>query len=157
MTSLIAPLINFIIFASILYFAARKPAKAFLQARHDQLKRELSEVRDLLHQAQDRYEDFSMKLKNVQNELRVLQEQSRMDAQETHQRILARSKEMSAMIVKDAHATAKSSFEDLRSTLSAELGVAVLGEAEAILKSRLTGEDRIRIQRDFSVQVGGVL
>jgi hypothetical protein len=47
-------------------------------------------------------------------------------------------------------------FGDLKNQLRSELSVQVLARAEAILRERLTGDDKARIRREFSQQVESV-
>ena len=85
----------------------------------------------------------------------MLKEQARQDAQGAKQRIASESQKLSATIVSDARTTAQNFYAELKAQLLQELGARVLDRTEAVLRERLTGDDKVRIRQEFSVQVEG--
>jgi hypothetical protein len=55
--------------------------------------------------------------------------------------------------VTDAKTSANALYSDLRGQLYADLSAEVLERAEGILRERLTGDDRVRIRKEFSNQL----
>ncbi len=155
MEHLLAPALNFGLLLAFLFVKLKSPFKEFVGTRHVQLRDELGRVRSLLKQANEQHEEFSAKLKAVEGELVMLREQAKRDAHASKQRMLAEAQALSAAIVADAKVSAQSLYEDLRSSLRAEIGAQVLARAETLMRDRLTGEDKARIRREFSRQVEG--
>jgi F-type H+-transporting ATPase subunit b len=153
METLVAPSINLLILVGALAYYLRAPLKQFVKTRHSSLRDELATVREELRQAQARYEQFAAKLKSLGNEVAELKEQSRQDAQAMKARIVSEAQRLSASTVSDARASATGLYADVKSELYAELGGRVLDRAEALLRERLTGDDRARIRQEFSHQL----
>jgi F0F1-type ATP synthase membrane subunit b/b' len=153
LSALIPPAINLAILIGFLVIKVKQPLKEHVRARHATLRDELRTVRDKLASSQERYDEFTRKLKAMDAEVSALREQAKQDAKAAQGRIATESKKLSANVVADAKAAAANLYTDLKGQLLAELGNRVLERAEAILKEKLTGADRIRIRQEFSAQV----
>lgn len=153
METLVAPAINLAILVSILGYYLRQPLKGFVRTRHDTLRDEVERVGNQLKLAQAKFDEFSAKLKAIDAEVAALKEQARQDSEAMKVRVINDAKRLSQTIVTDARSSAQSVYVDLKNDLRRDLANRVLDKAEALLRSRLTGDDRIRIQREFSRQV----
>lgn len=153
MHTLIAPTINLLILLAVLGHYLKEPLKAFVTGRHDSIREELHSVRDQLSGAKKKFAEFSAKLTALGEEVSRLKAQSKVDAEAMRQRVLADAKKLSVNIKADAQASAQSLYGELKGQLRHELGAQVLDRAEAILKTRLTGDDRVRIRQEFSMQL----
>ncbi|MFL5812659.1 MAG: hypothetical protein ACJ763_03710 [Bdellovibrionia bacterium] len=153
MSELFAPTINLLILVGILVYYTRHPIKKSVEDRHTGLRDELARVRDLLRQAQEQYNEFSSKLKAIEAETTALRQQAIQDAEAAKQRLVNDAQRMSQGIASDARRGAESLYAELKTQLASEIGGRVLERAEAILRERLTGDDRARIRKEFSTQV----
>lgn len=156
MEALIASIINVTILVTLLVYFLRKPLGNFISGRHVSIRDEVKQVTDLLRQAQDRYEEFTSKLKAIDNEIVALRDQARQDAKAMRLHVLSDARRIHAMIVSDSRAAAETLYEDLRKELRRDLSLKITDRAEALLRTRLTGDDRIRIRQEFSRQVGSI-
>lgn len=156
MHGLTAPFINFLLLVALLVWKLRGPVKNFVAQRHNTLRNDIDTVRESLKRAQERYNEFSAKLKSVDQELIALRQQSRQDAEAMRVRVVADAKKLATTVVTDARASSENVFQELRGQLRAELGVRVIERAERILRDRLTGDDRVRIRNEFSKQVEAI-
>lgn len=156
METLVAPIVNFSILVGILVFKLRAPIRAFVTQRHHSIREEIQTVRHQFQQAQEKYDEFSAKLKAIGAEISVLREQSKQDTSAMKQRIISEGRRISGTIVSDANNSANGLFAELKGQLYFELSSRVLDRAEVILKSRLTGDDRARIRQEFSSQVESI-
>jgi len=153
MHSLVVPLINLSILIAVLVYYLRAPLKAFIKIRHESVRDELERVAEQLKLAQEKYDEFSAKLKAMQAEIVVLRDQARQDGEAIKLRLVNDGKRVSVAIVMDAKAAAEALIEDLRISLKRELAASVLSRAELLVLGRLTSEDRKRFRLDFSKQV----
>jgi F-type H+-transporting ATPase subunit b len=156
MEHLIGPAFNFFVFVGLLAYLLPKPVKAFVAGRHDFIREEVLRVQEKLRASRARFEEFSSKLKAVDAEIAGLRSQAQQDAQAASTRVVTEAKRLSSQIVSDAETTAKSLFGDLRTQLRQEVVSRVILRTEAILRHRLTGDDRVRIRKEFSRQLGGI-
>lgn len=153
MQTLIAPLINLVILVAVLVYYCRHPLREFVRQRHHTLRDQILNVRKELGSAQEKYEEFSAKLKTIDSEIAVLREQARQDAQGAKQRAASEAQRFSANVVSDARATSAQLYDDLKEQLYQELSVRALMRAEAILNGRLTGDDKVRLRQEFSMEL----
>jgi F0F1-type ATP synthase membrane subunit b/b' len=154
MSSLAISFLNFSILVGILFYQLRKPTQEFVSNRHRFLRHEIQSVQAQLQSAQEKYDEFSRKLKALGSEVAVLKEQSQQDAVVMTQKIISEGKHLASVIIADARGSAENLFVDFKKGLYQELSVKVLERAEALLKERLTNDDQARIQKEFSQQVG---
>lgn len=152
-TSLAAPAFNFFVLVGALAYYLKQPLKSFVHQRHLTVGEDLRKVRQLLRESQERYDEFSAKLKAIDVELTSLREQARQDAQTTKLRILSEAQRTSGHIVADARTAAEGLYSELKSKLYGDFAGRILERAESIMRERLTGDDRARIQKEFSTQV----
>lgn len=153
MQTLIWPALNLGILIAIFFKFLRQPIRQAVAQRHSDLRDELKKVRELLQRAQERHDEFSAKLKSIDVETTSLREQAKQDAQAAKLRILSEAQRTSASVVTDARAGADHLVSELKTQLFSEVGVRVVNRAEALIRERLTGDDRARIRQEFSSQL----
>ena len=153
MHALLWPTINLIILVIILTTKLKVPVADYVKQRHVLLRDEVKSVRDVLLRAQEQYDEFSSKLKAIEAEADSLLEQAKQDAQAVKLRVLSEAQKASSSIIADARGSAESLYADLKGSLSSEMGLRILDRTEAMMRERLTGEDRTRIQNEFSKQL----
>lgn len=156
MHGLIAPTINVLILVGIFAYFLRTPLKQFVRGRYVNVKDDVERVSQQLRQSQERYEEFTAKLRAIDAEITALREQARQDAEAMRVRVRNDASKLAGTIVSDARASAGSLYTEFRGQLRTELANRVLERAEALLRERLTGDDRLRIRREFSRQVEAI-
>lgn len=154
---LIPPLINFLILVAVLAYYLREPLKNYVSGRHTSLRDEVDRVRAELEKARTQFEEFSQKLSVVNSEIYEMKSQVKSEAEATKARVISEARRAAENIVTDARAAANGIYDDLKTQLRADLASHVVDRAEALLKSRLTTDDRARIRQEFSRQVGGAI
>jgi F0F1-type ATP synthase membrane subunit b/b' len=153
MQTLIAPFINLLILIGVLAFYLRKPLQTFAETRHHTIREDLESVRNQLRGAQEKNAEFSAKLRAVDAEVSGIKTQMIQDAQAMKSRIVTEAQKLSSNVIDDARHASAVLYTEFKSSLYSELGARVLDRAEAILKERLTGDDRARMRKEFSSQV----
>ncbi len=147
---------NLSILLVILVAYLRKPLREFVLQRHVGLRDELQRVAEHLRIAQAKFEEFSAKLKAVEVEAAALREQANHDASAMRLRVTTEAKQQSDGIVRDARTASGAMVEEFKRQLLLELAVRVIERTEAIVREHLTGDDRKRIRREFSIQVAKI-
>lgn len=153
MQTLIIPAINFFVLVGLLVYFLRRPVRDYVTGRHAQLRDEVAEVRTLLERSQQQFDQFSGKLRAMDAEVSALRAQSETSAREMAARVTAEAERLSKTLVADAKVAASSMSDDLRKELRTELASRVVTQAESLLTARLTGDDRIRIRKEFSSEL----
>jgi F-type H+-transporting ATPase subunit b len=151
---MVAKFLNFFILFSGITYLVRKPLKEFVFTRHTTLREELETTRAMLAAAQKKFQEFSNRLHAMDSEIETLVRESREEAQGSKVRILTEAKKMSDTILIDSKKASETMLLEFKKQIKTEFAGQVLARAETILKSKLTGDDRVRLVKDFSKQVG---
>src|SRR4051812_18986449 len=101
-TTLIAPAINLAILVGFLAMKVKQPVKDMVRTRHATLRDELKTVQEKLATSQERYDEFTRKLKAMDAEITALREQAKQDARAAQERISTETKKIAASIVTEA-------------------------------------------------------
>lgn len=144
---------NFSVVVIGLFFLLRKPAKEFLQNRHVTLRDEIRGAAERLTSARAQNQIFEENFKGLDRETAQIEAQAQRDAEEEKSRVLGLIRRNSEAIVSDAKAASASLGNRLKSELLRDLGNQVLDRTEKSLRSKLTGADKLRLQKLFSSEM----
>jgi F0F1-type ATP synthase membrane subunit b/b' len=156
METLFAPSFNLLILIIFMVYKLTKPAKEFVSLRHNTIREDIHSVKQELQQAQEKYDEFSSKLKAIDAEIVTLREQGQQDIAAMKKRIVSESGRLSLNIISDAKRAAEGLYLELKGQLYSELSAQVLDRAELLLREKLTGDDRMTIRSDFSRQLEAI-
>lgn len=156
MLDLIPPTINLLILLGVIFFLVRKPFMEFVRTRHSTLRDDLAKTQRLLSEAQTKYLEYSHRLQSLDAEISRLIQDARQEAEASKVRIVTEAKKMADMIIVDAKKSSEAMLDEFKTQVRSDLANQVMARAETVLKNKLTGDDRERIRKDFSKQVGSV-
>ncbi|CAM6054216.1 unnamed protein product [Sphagnum tenellum] len=134
----------------------KQPVKDFVLQRHHSIRKEIQEVRQDLKTAQEKYEEFSSKLKAVDTEVAALRTQTQQEIAALKQRILSNSAGFHSISLPMLSLLPEGLYLELKGQLYSDLSHQVLERAEILVRAQLTGEDRNFIQSEFSKQLEAV-
>lgn len=157
MTTLIVPAINLFVLIALLVYLLRAPLKAFVAQRHVHIRDEVKVVRDQLQDAKLKYEEFSSKLKAIDVEVSAIRGRTQQEGEAIKSKIVSTSKQLASTILGDAKNRAGSMAGELKQQILEDIGTRVVSRSEEVLRERLTRDDRARIRKEFSGQVGSSL
>jgi F-type H+-transporting ATPase subunit b len=155
-SSLIPPFVNFLILVAGLVYLLRRPLKAYVTDRHMSVKSQIDEVQAKLAEAQRQYNEYAQRLQSMDAEVQNLVKGIRAEAESSRVRIVTDAKRMADQIVIDAKRTGDAMLGEFKEQMRTELANQVITRAEALLKSKMTGDVREQLFKDFSKQVESV-
>jgi F0F1-type ATP synthase membrane subunit b/b' len=153
MNTLLYPFLNFAALFGFIAWKTRKPFAAYMKARRAQVAEEFQRTAVALADANARQREFDSRLKGLSVEIEALRNHSRQDAEAKRLHVLNDAKRLADQIVSDARLSAEQMVVDFRAQLVGETAQQVIHRAERALKSKLTGDDRVRFAREFSHQL----
>jgi F0F1-type ATP synthase membrane subunit b/b' len=153
MQSLLFPFLNLAALVALIVWKTKGPFVVFMAARRKTVEDELKRTAAALAEATSKQKEFDARLKGLAVEIEALRSQSRRDAEAKGLQILTEAKRLGDQIVSDARMAGDQMVVDFRAQLVAETAHQVIGRAERALKARLTGDDRVRFNREFSSQL----
>ena len=103
-------ILNFAIFALILYFKAGPALTKYFATRHETIKDALEEAAKLQAAAKDKLKEYSSRIADADAEVNALIEQIRRDAEEERNKLVADAKRQAERMKVDAEARIDSEF-----------------------------------------------
>ncbi|MFO0746495.1 MAG: ATP synthase F0 subunit B [Myxococcota bacterium] len=130
-------IIDFVIFAGLLVYFVRGPAKKFLAARYERITAEITAASRLKAEADLKLLEVEKLLSDFEAEVGRIREQFRQDGEREKARVLAdasaQTEKLRTTVVKQLEQEAAA----LKETLSKELTAAVLASTEAKVKAKV--------------------
>ncbi len=130
-------IVDFIIFTSALIFAARKPFKALLQKRHDDVKEAIATADAAHTKAQSFEKEYADKLLRVDTEVSALLEGAKRDGEQERDRIVAAANAYAERLRKDNGNAVEREELVAHQRLIHETAATVLSKASTILNDKL--------------------
>lgn len=142
-------LLNFVVFAGIMFKLAGKPMRDYVLKRHDTLKHDLEEAAKLRQEAQTALDNFRQKLGQMDNELSAILRSAREEAQQEKQRVLSSAKDQAARIETEARRQVEDEVERAKRLLKRQVVEQALSAAEAILAKQINSSDQQAMAEDY--------
>lgn len=146
---LIASIINFVVFAGIIYFAVRSSFKNYLEKRHLLIKERIEEANRLKQEFEEKYKEYTRKLEELDKSLERLKEEYRVLGERERDKIIGEAVLKGEKIKQDVKKVIEMEREHAKEELrqfAIELGVKV---AEQLLKERLKDKDREELVDEY--------
>lgn len=154
MSAFAASWLNFGLLVGLMAWKLRAPVKDFVRSRADTLENEITRVRGELSRARAQFDEYSGRLQAIDAELASVREDARQQSQQIRERILGEATRLAAVTLADARESSVAAVDGFRKALASEIGVQILDRVEQLVTARLTGDDRVRMRKEFSRWVG---
>ena len=148
--------INFIIFAALLYKFVAQPVKNYFKERVHTIELALKEAREAKEEAEKKAREYSEKLKNAEVEIKDMLYQAEKERDEQMRRIREETEKMVQRIKEQAQAAADLEVKKARAELQREAAELAVGMAEGLLKENFTDEDQKRLLSEYTTKIKGV-
>ena len=142
-------LINFAVFAAIMYRLAAKPLADYTANRHATIRKDLDEATALHHQADAKLKEYGAKIAGLDAEIDALVAAVRSDAAEDKARIIAEAEQQAIRLRQEAEVQIQVELRRMRSALKVEAVNAAIAAAEQILAASATAQDQQRLVERF--------
>jgi F0F1-type ATP synthase membrane subunit b/b' len=156
MQHLIYSTINLGLILGIIGYLLRKPLGEFMSSRHHSTVKDIADVRDLARRAEEKFQDYSAKLKAIDVEVQSILNQAQRETAEIKKKIVENAEKISKTLIKDAGSSLDAMLVEVKAQIRREFAETLVARLEKQLSSSLTGEDRSRIQKEFSTQLQAV-
>lgn len=148
--------LNFLIFAAILYFAAAKPVRNFLAGRIDDIKKELGDAEKNKEAAEKRLADHLKRVDNLEAEVKELCETLRKEGEVERDRIIEAAHEAADKIKAQAGFSVDQELNKAIALIKKEAADAAVLLAEKILKKDIKKEDQKKLVSEYLESLGDV-
>lgn len=142
-------LVNFGIFALIMYRLLAKPMRSFITERHTTIRRDLDEASRLRKEAEAKLGEYEKKVSNVDAEIDALVAQVTKEAEAEKERLLAAAAEQAIRLKAEAEKQIAAEIERARSELRAGVIEAAIAAADGILKKQIGADDQRKMAERY--------
>jgi F-type H+-transporting ATPase subunit b len=142
-------LINFAIFAAIMYKLASKPLKNFVKDRHDHIRKDLDEAAKLRAAAETQLREYEKRVKNVDQEIETLLAQIKQEAEADKARIIAAAEDQAKRLKADAERQIAAEIARARQELQREVVEVAVKAADGILKQQIGADDQRKMAEKY--------
>jgi F-type H+-transporting ATPase subunit b len=145
--------INFILFAGILYFLLRKVVKNFFQGRKEAIARNLEYLETQAKNLEEQNQVMRRRLAQLAQDGEGIVAQYERDGQRERDRIIAEAKETAEQIVRKARTAVEQELRQAKRRLAQETGALAVGLAGEMVSKGITPSDRENLVSDFTDQL----
>jgi F-type H+-transporting ATPase subunit b len=145
--------VNFTVYALILFFLLRGPVSAFFSGRRENISRTLEYLETQSRNLDERNQVMTKRLSALSLERREIITQYERDGAKERDRIIAEAQRTAELIIQRTEAAMEAEIRAARQALTAEAGELAKGLAKDLLAERITGTDRGRLALEFVEQV----
>jgi F-type H+-transporting ATPase subunit b len=142
-------IIAFLLLGFFLAKMLKKPLRAFLAKRKEEIRSSLDRASRRESEAQRFLGDWEKKLEALSQEIQDLQETIRKEGEEERKKIIDRAQEEGERVRKQAQIIAEHEVKKARMALKKEMVDLSLELAEKLLKEKIQPQDQERLVREY--------
>ncbi len=144
---------NFSVLALALFFLLRKPVKQALNGRIQDIKDQLSDLETQKQTAEKQLADYNERLARLDHEAKEIMEAYIQQGHEAKARILKAAEASAEKLEEQAKRNIEHEFQKAKEELHAEILEKALGQAEVIVKAKITDDDQNRLVDEYLEKV----
>jgi len=148
--------LNFIVFAAILYFAAAKPIKNFLNGRIEGIRKDLSDAEKGKEDAEKKLKDYMDRLASLEGEIQEIQDTLKKEGEVERDRIIEAANEAAEKIKQQAVFSANQEMKRAVASIREEVADAAVSLAEKMLVKDLKKDDQKKLVNEYLQGLGDV-
>jgi F-type H+-transporting ATPase subunit b len=145
--------LNFIIFAAIIYKFIGQRTKDFFSGRREQISSELQDLQDRKASAEKRLQEVERSIANLEQERKEILDQARQQGEAIRQSIIDKANESAERIREQARVKASQEMQQMVDELRDEMADRIIESAQKIIVSRLSKEEQDRLIDEYLTKV----
>ncbi len=155
-SKLIWRVINTVALVALLVYFLKKPLVTFFSERTEQISKDLDSAREQREQAEKLIKEYEQKIAGMAQELEKMRAELASVAEAERQKVVKNADQMAAKMVESAKVTAEQEVRKARISLKNEAVEMAVQMAEAMIREKITEDDRRMIVEDYLAKVGGM-
>jgi len=145
--------VNFIIFAFLLYKFGGAKIKAFFVGRRDQIKQELDDLQARQAAAEKKLKEVETGIANMAQEKKAILDQARVQGEAIKAAIIEKAHNDAEALKAQAKRTAANEVQAAIDSIRAEMADMVVAAAEKIVAEKLSAQDHEKLVDDYLTKV----
>jgi F-type H+-transporting ATPase subunit b len=155
-SGIIFPLLNFLIYAGIIYYFAFPLIRSFLKARHDEVLATVTEAAARKRSAEALVADYESRLAKVDQEIDSIQASLKAEGERDKARLLKEAEELATKIKSDAQLLADQEVKAAKQQVLLELAEKAKVSAGDLIRRHLSQADQGRLVEEFIDDLGQI-
>jgi F-type H+-transporting ATPase subunit b len=148
--------INSIALVVLLVYFLKKPLVSFFSERTEQISKDLDSAREQRESAEKLIKEYELKIAGMAQELERMRSELASLAEAERQKVVVNADQMATKMVESAKVTAEQEVRKARIALKNEAVELAVQMAEAMIREKITEDDRRTIVEDYLAKVGGM-
>ncbi len=146
-------IVNFIIFAALMYKFAGAKIKEFFVGRRDGIKQELDDLQSRQAEAEKKLKEVESGIANMAQEKEAILAEAKKQGEAMKEAIIAKGHSDAEAMKEQAKRTASNEAQAAIDTIRGEMAEMVIAAAEKIVAEKLTAEDHDKLVDDNLTKV----
>jgi len=142
-------ILNFVIFAAILYIALRKPLTGFLDNHAESIRRALKEAKENQEEALRRAEAYQARLLSIEEEALKIKQEAEHEALQERKKLLAEAQAGAERLMAQARFEVDQEVKKAKEELKTYAALLAVEIAEKKIRSGLTESDQKRLVEGY--------
>jgi F-type H+-transporting ATPase subunit b len=155
-TKLIWRVIDGLVLIVVLVLLMKKPLGEFFSQRKTEIQQDLEEAEAQRDRAERTLKEYEAKLAGMEKELGFMRAEMKKSAEGESAKVVANAERMSKAMVETAKLAAEQEVRKAKALLRNEAVELAVEMAEALIREKITEDDRKKIVGDYLANVGGV-
>ena len=155
-SGIIFPLLNFLIYAGIIYYFAVPLIRSFLQSRHDEVLATVTEAAARKRNAEALVGDYRSRLAKLNQEIDSIQASLKAEGERDKARLLREAEALAAKIKSDAQLLADQEVKAAKHQVFLELAERAKASATDLIRRHLSQADQSKLIEEFIHDLGQV-
>jgi F-type H+-transporting ATPase subunit b len=156
LTGIIFPLVNFLIFALIIYRYALPPVRSFFKSRREEVLTAIQDAAQSKQKAAAVVQEYQGRLARLDQEIHSIQASLRADGEREKTRLLREADGLAVKINEDARFLADQEVKIARRKIREEMANQAEANARELVKRHLSAGDQGRLVEDFIHNIGQI-
>ncbi|MBI5571043.1 MAG: ATP synthase F0 subunit B [Desulfomonile tiedjei] len=148
--------INTVALIVLLVYFLKKPLVTFFAERKEQISKDLDDAREQRERAERLLKDYEAKIAGMEQELAKMRAELAKASEAESKKLLEAADAMSVKMVDAARLAAEQEVRKAKAALKNEAVDLAVELAEALIREKITDQDRRRIVEDYLDKVGGM-
>ncbi|WP_281763274.1 F0F1 ATP synthase subunit B [Pseudodesulfovibrio nedwellii] len=146
-------MLNFAIFAALLYKFGGAKIKDFFVGRRDGIKQDLDDLQSRQSEAEKKLKDVESSIANMAQEKQQILEDAKAQGEAIKAGIIEKAKKDAEALTEQAKRTASNEAQAAIETIRGEMADMVIEAAEKIVAEKLSAEDHDKLVDDYLTKV----
>ncbi|MCF8039345.1 MAG: F0F1 ATP synthase subunit B [Desulfohalobiaceae bacterium] len=145
--------LNFVLFAAIIYKLAGKKIKEFFSGRRQQISSELDDLESRKSKAKSKLSEVEKSISDMESKRQEIIDQAKKQGESLRQGIIAKAEEDAEKIKKQARMKAEQERRQTMDALRSEMADEIVDSAEKMIKEKLGKKDQEKLIDNYLTKV----